>query len=129
MSSKPKASKTEYEFKLKNSFEIRQNEALRIINKHLNSIPIIVEKSDKSAVREVDRNKFIMARDIEFSHFIHAIRTLLKIMPKEKIYFFIDNDINNSPHTTMKMGDIYDRYKDKDKFLYITYSNKNHVGL
>ncbi len=118
--SKPYPSKTEYEYKLVHSHYERKSESTRILKKYPNMVPIILEKSDQSNINDIEKHSYIFPRAVTFSAVIIKIRKLLNIPSSRSLYFFINNQ--KVPRTTDNLGDLYRIYKDKDLFLYITYT-------
>lgn len=123
---KPKPSKSGYAFKMMHSFDKRLNESKKLNEKHPNLIPIIVEKSDSSSVAEINKKKMLMSRDATVIKLLQAIRSRIKLDATEAIFIFIDNRTIPAPNSTI--GEVYEKYGDKDGFLYVTYSSENTFG-
>jgi GABA(A) receptor-associated protein len=96
-----------------------------ILNKYHNRCPIIVGKKDGSDIKEIEKKKYICPRDINLAQFIYVIRKKVSIKPEQSIFLFIDNKILPSSEL---MGSIYNEYKEKDGFLYVTYCVENTFG-
>lgn len=124
---KPKPSKTKYEFKMLHSFEKRQKEASRIREKYPDIIPIVLEKSDSSDIIDVDKHKYLVPEDMTIGQFMYSVRKNMKIESSQSIFFFINNI--TIPRMEDTFGDIYENNKDKDNYLYITFSSENTFGL
>ena len=118
---KPKPSKSNYNFKLHYSFGDRRQESIRIMQKYKNKIPVIVEKSDQSDIEDIDKHKFLFSRSSCFGDIATVIRKRLGATSSQHIYFYINN--NKVPNISDNLGNLYKKYRDKDLFLYITYSN------
>jgi GABA(A) receptor-associated protein len=54
-----------------------------------------------------------------------VIRKRLKLPAEKAIFLFVDGKI---PATTSMLSNIYDQHKDKDGFLYMSYSDENVFG-
>ena len=121
--SQPKPSKDTYEFKLMHPFDKRKNEASMILAKYPSHIPIIVEKSDQSSVPDIDKHKYIIRKEITLGQFLYILRDRLKLDAVKSLYLYIDNE--KVPSCTELMGDIYTINKDRDSFLYVTYSSES----
>jgi GABA(A) receptor-associated protein len=119
----PKPSTTTYEFKMEHTFDKRKADSSRILSKYPDVIPIIIEKSDRVDIPNTTKSKFLAKHSITVGQLLVQIRKELKIDHKYEIYLFVNNTEIPSITTTMK--EVYDKYKDKDGFLYITYSTNN----
>ena len=107
------------------SFDQRFNESSKIKLKYPNSICTIVEKSPSSNIARIDKKKFLIPKDLTIGQFIYVIRKRINLLPAEAIFIFIDNTL---PPSTCTFGNIYDKYQNKDGFLYIEYSGENAFG-
>eukprot|EP01113_Clastostelium_recurvatum_P044283 TRINITY_DN745_c0_g1_i3.p1 TRINITY_DN745_c0_g1~~TRINITY_DN745_c0_g1_i3.p1 ORF type:complete len:123 (-),score=24.78 TRINITY_DN745_c0_g1_i3:118-486(-) len=103
----------------------RKEVADRIKSKYSDRIPVIVEKAPKSDVPDIDKKKYLVPSDITVGKFVYEIRKHMKLSPEKAIFLFVNNTI---PPTAALMSQIYERYKDEDGFLYITYSGENTFG-
>ena len=113
-------------FKDEFTFEKRLEESNKVLDKHPNRIPCIVEKCPKcNKVATIDKKKFLVPCDLTIGQFIFVIRKRLKISPHEAIFIFVNNTI---PPSTSTISEIYNKYKDLDKFLYFLYSSENTFG-
>lgn len=124
--SKPSPSKNGYEFKMQHSFDKRKEESSRLIKKFPNKIPIILEKSDSSALPRINKQKFLLPKDITIGQFIYIIRSKIKLDASQSIFIFINNYV--IPSTNQTIGDVYIDHADKDGYLYITYSAEQTFG-
>jgi GABA(A) receptor-associated protein len=114
-------------FENRYSFEQRLNESYNILLRYPDRIPIICERS-KIANNDcpfIDKNKYLVPRELTIGQFIYVIRKRLKITHEKAIFLFIDNNI--LPSSKM-FGEIYEFYKNADCFLYINYSFENTFG-
>mmetsp|Transcript_11985 Transcript_11985/g.16845 ORF Transcript_11985/g.16845 Transcript_11985/m.16845 type:complete len:120 (-) Transcript_11985:144-503(-) len=114
------------QFKQEHDPERRKEVALRIRQKYPDRIPVIVEKAPKSDAPEIDKKKYLVPADITVGKFVYEIRKHMKLSPEKAIFLFVNNGV--LPPTAALMADIYERYKDEDGFLYITYSGENTFG-
>jgi GABA(A) receptor-associated protein len=114
-----------FDFKNKKSYEERIEESNKIIKKYPDRIPIVVEKSKKSNVQNIDKNKYLVPNDMTLSQFLYIIRKRIKLETSEALFFFINNTICNN---TLLLSEVYNKFKDKDGFLYIEYSTENTFG-
>lgn len=114
-------------FKYKYSYDDRFNESHRVLLLYPDRIPIICERSSKAnnECPIIDKNKYLAPKELTIGQFIYVIRKRLKIESEKGLFLFI-NEI--MPCSSSLIGEIYELYKDKDNFLYITYSFENVFG-
>lgn len=116
----------ELPFVEKFSFERRSQQAYNILSKYPDRIPIIVERSMNDLETPlINKNKYLVPKSLTVGQFLFVIRRRL-VLPPEKALFIFVNDI--IPPTSQLLGIIYDEQKNKDDFLYITYSGENTFG-
>ncbi|KAN0040265.1 hypothetical protein ACTA71_012155 [Dictyostelium dimigraforme] len=113
-------------FKNDHPLDKRREVAERIRSKYLDRIPVIVEKAPRSDAPDIDKKKYLVPADITVGKFVYEIRKhMTKVSAEKAIYLFVNNTI---PPTAALISQIYERYKDEDGFLYITYSGENTFG-
>ena len=114
-------------FKYEYTFEQRLEESLRVLQKYPDRIPVICEKNKKSSKNcpNIDKIKYLVPKDLTMGQFLYVIRKRLNFPPEKAIFLFVGNLITPS---TASVNEIYNNYKDKDGFLYITYSLENVFG-
>lgn len=113
-------------YKTKFTFQERYDEVTKVLIKHPDRLPIICEKNEKSVFGpEIDKNKYLVPNDLTIGQFLYVIRKRLKINHQMSLFLFIKGNI---PHTSALMSHMYETYKDKDGFLYITYAFENTFG-
>lgn len=111
-------------FKFVHSFEKRLDESTRILEKYPERIPIICERLT-TKVAEIDRSKYLCPNDLSLGNFVYVIRKRIKMAPEEAIYLFVNERI--LPVSKI-LGEIYEKHKDKDGFLYIKYDSEVTFG-
>jgi GABA(A) receptor-associated protein len=124
--SKPRPSKTSYEFKLRYPFDRREKESQRIRQKYSDKIPIVLEKAETSDVPVLDKTKYLVPEDLTVGQFMFTIRQKIKLDSSESIFFFVNNEY--IPAVSETMSELYNNKKDADGFLYITYSKMEAFG-
>ncbi len=112
-------------FKSQISFEIRQEESQRIMNKYTRRTPVIVEKAKNCELDDIDKKKFLVPNDLTMSQFIYIIRKRIKIKPEQAIFLTVNNCL---PESNAQIVQVYNKHKDEDGFLYIVYSSENTFG-
>ena len=111
-------------FKHKFTFEQRKDEAHKIMLKHPDRIPVIVELSGKTSF-QLDKQKFLVPTNLTIGQFMYVIRKRLKITPEKAIFFFCNNRI---PASSTLINKLYTNHKDQDTFLYLNISEENVFG-
>ena len=107
-------------------FEKRYKESQNIMKKYPDRLPVIVEKQKNSNINEIDKQKYLVPNDLTIGQFIYVIRKRIKLSPEQAIFIFVDD--STLPNTNALMSSVYYHYKNKDGFLYITYSGENTFG-
>ena len=115
-----------YQFKMQHSFDKRKTESERLKEKHPDKVPIILEKGGDSSLPTFDKQKFLMQRNITVGQFLFIIRSKIKLDPTQSLFIFIDN--SHIPTTSITIGEVFDKYGDKDGFLYMSYSSQQTFG-
>lgn len=112
-------------FKSQFPFEVRKAESERICSKFINRIPVICEKADKSDIPTIDKRKYLVPNDLTVGQFVYVIRKRIKLPSEKAIFIFVNETL---PPTAALMSSIYQEHKDKDGFLYVSYSGENTFG-
>ena len=112
-------------FKQKFSFDKRHKEAKRITQKYPERIPVVVEKAKHSNVPDIDKHKYLVPCDLTIGQFVYVLRKRLILAPDQALFLFVNNTI---PPTSELLSSVYKYNRDKDLFLYITYSGENCFG-
>jgi GABA(A) receptor-associated protein len=115
-----------YVFKMQNSFDKRFNESQKIKGKFPEKIPIIMEKGRTSQIPTMEKQKFVVPKDITAGQFLVIIRQKIKLTSAQALFLIINGKY--APLSTETMGTIYNKHADKDGFLYITYSAEDTFG-
>ena len=105
-------------------FETRLTESKRIMEKFPDRIPIIVERGNTN-IQEIDKNKYLVPKDLTVGQFMYVLRKRIKLNPEEAFYIFINNTL---PATAQLLSIEYNNKKDKDGFLYVTYAGESTFG-
>ena len=112
-------------FKDSKSLESRIAESTKIIEKYPDRVPIIVEICDDSTLKNIDKNKYLVPKDLTFSQFLYIIRKRIKLDKSQSIFLMVNDTVcpSNTPISV-----VYDEHKNKDGFLYIIYASENTFG-
>jgi len=112
-------------FKKENSYEKRR-ELYNVMHERFpQRIPIIVEVADKSGLK-LNKKKFLTPDEISVGSFLYEIRKQTNLTPEQAIFIFCNDSILVPANNTI--GQIYEKYKDDDGFLYLTIALENTFG-
>lgn len=118
------------EFKKRFSFEERQNKSLELRRKFPDRIPIIVEKSNNCNLESLEKSKFLVPQDFTVGQFNFTLRKLIKLTHEQAMFLYLNNGKTSKLLNTSDMLNLtYEINKDKDGFLYFTYTSENTFGL
>ena len=112
-------------FKSEHTFDNRVAESGRVLSKYPDRVPVICEKNNKSSIDDLDKKKYLVPVDLTAGQFVYVIRKRLRLPAEKAIFLFVASVI---PPTSSNMATLYHQYKDRDGFLYITYSEENVFG-
>ncbi|XP_074593304.1 gamma-aminobutyric acid receptor-associated protein-like 2 [Brevipalpus obovatus] len=112
-------------FKEKHSAEQRFSESSAIRDKFPDCVPVVVQKSAKSHLKDLDKCKWVVPYDLTVAQFMYILRDRLKLTQKESIYVFIDRTL---PQSSATIGELWTRHRDEDNFLYFMFSEENTFG-
>jgi len=114
-----------WQYKDENPFEKRKMEGEKIRKKYPDRVPVIVEKAKYCRLADLDKKKYLVPCDLTVSQFYFLIRKRVHLKPEDALFFFIDNII---PSTSETMGALYEKHKEADNFIYISYSEESVYG-
>ena len=99
-----------------------------ITSKHPNKIPIIVLASDSHSadLPTLDKNKFLVTKDLTTGQFLYIIRKRMKLEATQAIFLFTEK--GTIPVTHMPLVSVFDEHVNEDGFLYFRYSAENTFG-
>ena len=96
----------------------------RIQRKYPDRIPVILQKGNRTAP-DIDRNKYLVHKDITFGAFVGVVRQRLKMKPDEALFILVNNSLVTQ---TELMSNIYYKYKSPEGFLLLEYSLESTFG-
>jgi len=114
-----------WQFKEDNTFEERLAEGLKIRSKYPDRVPVIVERSSKSKVGELEKKKYLVPSDLTVGQFYYLIRKRINLRCEDALFFHVNNFI---PPTSATMGILHQEHHEEDWFLYIAYSEESVYG-
>ena len=106
------------------SFEERTNESQKVIGKYPERIPVVVEPLNIDTVK-IDKNKFIVSKDMTFGQLIYIIRKRIKVDSSVALFFSVNGNLCTGNSDILS---IYEEYKNEDNFLYVKYTTENTFG-
>lgn len=113
-------------FSSRYKFNERVQESARVLSRYPERIPVICEKNAKCTdLNNICKEKYLVYPDLTCGQFMYIIRRSLAL-PAEKAVFIMINGI--IPSNTDIMYELYEKHKDSDGFLYITYTSENVFG-
>ena len=117
----------DFEYQRTHKEELRKSECSRIRAKYPDRCPVICEVTRKDRNRlKLDKNKYLVPRDITVGQFAYIIRRRLKLTPEQAMFIYLEN--NTFPSTSQLIGTIAHESKNEDGFLYITIGLENTFG-
>ncbi|XP_051884652.1 gamma-aminobutyric acid receptor-associated protein-like 2 [Pristis pectinata] len=105
--------------------EHRCVESAKIRAKYPDRVPVIVEKVSGSQIVDIDKRKYLVPSDITVAQFMWIIRKRIQLPSEKAIFLFVDKTV---PQSSLTMGQLYEKEKDEDGFLYVAYSGENTFG-
>merc|ERR1711911_94622 len=114
-----------WQYKEEHPFEKRRAEGEKIRRKYPDRVPVIVEKSPKARIGDLDKKKCLVPSDLTVGQFYFLIRKRIHLRPEDALFFFVNNVI---PPTCATMGTLYQEHHEEDYFLYIAYSDESVYG-
>ncbi|OBS81373.1 hypothetical protein A6R68_20401 [Neotoma lepida] len=103
-------------FKEDHSLEHRCVESAKIRAKYPDRVPIV----------DIDKRKYLVPSDITVAQFMWIIRKRIQLPSEKAIFLFVDKTV---PQSSLTMGQLYEKEKDEDGFLYVAYSGENTFGF
>ena len=114
-------------FKRDSVFERRTKESSYLLEKYPERVPIIIERSKNSKhLTIIDKNKFLVPRELTMSQLLWVIRKRMNIRREQAV--FLSSESGTIFTSTEHISSVYENNKDPDGFLYLEYSNENTFG-
>jgi len=115
-------------------FEKRLQESERIKNKYPERIPVIINIDNTNTFRknvpDMEKIKYLFPSDSPVASVLVVARKRMKISEATGLFVFIHNENGKDviPQTNQSMKDLYNKYKNKDGFLYLIITGENVFG-
>ena len=109
------------------SLEERKEKLQKLLAKNPNKIPLIFEKHKDSTLKLATENaKFISTKNIKLGEFTKQLRDMWQLEADLTLFFSCGNKSMLNPD--MLIGDLYERHKEEDGYLYIQYREVEAFG-
>ncbi|XP_039047040.1 autophagy-related protein 8i-like [Hibiscus syriacus] len=82
---------------------------------------LMIERYSRTNLPDIEKNKFLVPRDMSVGQFIHILTRRLQLSPGKALFVFVNNTL---PQTASLMGSVYNSFKNEDGFLYMCYSTE-----
>ena len=113
----------EFQFKIENpDLSKRKEESTQIINKFPDKVPVICEKDPNSKINSILKTRYLIPKNYTVSQFSYLINKKITLTNEESFYLLANGVNAISGKDTMY--EIYNKYKDEDGFLYISYTSE-----
>ena len=107
----------------------RIHNSSKLIEQNKGQVPVICEKDPNSKMKAIYKTKYLVKRELTVDKFIAVIRNKLELEINDALFIFVYNKEGKTALiTSMNFGDLYDKYKDDDGFLYMMYTNEKVWG-
>ena len=116
----------QFNFQKEKTLEERKKEHEKVMKEYPNKVAIICEKAKNSRMMKLDKTKYLVDKNITLPQFTATIRKKLNLDEREGIFL-----LANGKHTLSNnenISEIYDKFQDKDGFLYIAYAAEEFWG-
>ena len=104
------------------NFDLRINEANRMLRKYPNRVPIIINCSKNLTITKC---KYLVPIEITCGQFLYVLRKYMNVKPEQAVFMFVNNIL---PTTSDTIGNVYNTHKNEDLFLYIFITEENTFG-
>ena len=108
------------------TFNKRKAVATKISEIYSDRVAVVIDRLNDETPN-ISRTKYLVARNSSFDNFTCNVRKhITKIDSRQGLFFFV-NGTTLIPNGA-EMSTIYNRYKNEDGFLYLTYALENTYG-
>ena len=116
-----------HSYKIKHpSFEKRQSECKKVMDKYPNKIPVICELKEEATLPHLEKNMFLIPSEMTTAQFNYVIRKRMKLEMNQSLYLFVQQRYLLKADSVMI--DVYTNRKDSDGYLYITIAQESSLG-
>ena len=97
-----------------------------IREKYPDRVPVIIEQGHGWEHAPLDKHKYLVPNDVTVYHLQHILRKRMHISDREAIFLFNGPKLIRSDHMIISL---YETRRDKDGFLYLSYSQEQVFGF
>lgn len=113
------------EFKTRYSLPRREMLATRAVIQYKDKVPVIIEKMNHSKLDGLPKEKYLIPRNNTVKDVMMGIRNQIKLNSKQALFIFIGSAF---PNPSEQIEAVYNKHRDRDGFLYISYAEENTFG-
>lgn len=113
----------------------RKNESLKMLQRHPDRLPVIVEKANTASpqVKDLEKKKYLVPPKLKVGTFIGVVKQSRKdqhggsdSLEQDETFLLYVNNTLVAPKTTIE--ELYREHRDDDGFLYMVFSTENTFG-
>lgn len=112
------------------SLEERRENAQALIKKYNGRIPVVVSVIYNSKLPTIEQKNFLVTTDMTTRQFTMLLRKKLRLSENQSIFMFAETASKTYILVTCcdTLGELYEKYKNIDGFLYIYYGEDSVFG-
>lgn len=109
------------------TLEERKKESNNMMEKYPERKCVIIEPAENNTLTVVKKRKYVVTDDMTLGNLQYFIRKSLKLPDSHTLIFFIDG--SHLECGSELMVTLFNKYANKDGFLYIRYCGENTFGF
>ena len=114
---------TKYTYQNSKTFIERKSEYNRLQAKYLDRIPVIISVIDN--LPNIEKRKYLVPIELTVGQFVYLIRKSMKLDPSKALFVYSNYVLLQA---NSQFGEITNKYKSMDGFLYMHFSGENTFG-